>query len=73
MMEIFIIFWIICSVIFYGFSFGYFQREFKSFAEEGYWGDMTLCLLSSVFGPISLFVWFAAFNKRGVKHGLKFK
>lgn len=70
-MEYFVALWIACSVVTYGYSFGYFQRKFKYISDEQYRSDMLFCGFMSLFGPLSLAGYFAAFQKEGFRYGFK--
>lgn len=68
MNTVFLLFWIVCGVVTYGLTFGYYQREFSALAKEDYWRDLIFSTVFSLFGPISLFVVFISFR---YKHGFK--
>lgn len=65
-----VVFWVICGVLAYGYTFAYFQTEYKLIAEESYKSDKSFALEAFFFGPISLLV---CITRGDTKHGLKFK
>lgn len=70
-MEIFLIIgYLACSVLSYGMSMGYFQREFAEIAKETYHNDMAFSALFALFGPVNLVV--ALIMTGFGKHGLLF-
>lgn len=69
-MEFIIVFWIVCAVLDYGFSFAFLQREFELIAKEQRYKDMTHCFFWCLGGPLSLVATALTF---GFKHGIKFK
>jgi hypothetical protein len=66
-----IIAWAICSVISYGITLAYFQRNWPSHADEGYWQDVGFALFFSLFGPAALIV--ALFKSGLAMHGLQYR
>ena len=64
-----IVIWAVCGYIHYGWWFAYHQREFPSIAEESYSDDKHNALVTSLFGPIALFVDVIF---RQYKHGRKY-
>ena len=69
MLVLFILFWIICSMLSYGFSFGYFQRKYPVLTDDDYWEDMLFSFPYGILGPTALFV---IIFLKGYKYGLKF-
>ena len=67
--------WLACSVVIYGASFAYFQREYALLAEDDYAKDKSfsifLGVLGLISGPIGLALNYILFDK--FKHGLKWK
>lgn len=66
-----VVFWVVCSVLSYGFMFGMFQREFPTLAEEDYRRDMIFSAITSIIGgPVMLCgMWYKGWIP---EHGLKF-
>jgi len=65
-----VIFWALCSILSYGISLAYWQREFKSLAERDYVKDTIESAAFSLFGPLSLFLGYFLTHK--AKHGLMY-
>jgi hypothetical protein len=68
-MAIFILSWLVCSLLGYGWMFAYFQREYPILASNDYKKDLVNAALMSIFGPITVMV---ALVHGAYKHGLKF-
>jgi len=66
---IFSIFWSVCSILSYGFSLAYFQKEFPDISKDQYLDDICFSLRLSILGPVSLSV---IIQEKGYVHGLKF-
>ena len=49
--------WVVCGVLSFGLSFGYYQNAYPNIAEKGYLGDFMFSLLVSLLGPITLISW----------------
>lgn len=68
---LFILVWIICSILSYGIGFAYLQGKFKATAEEDYIENIiSNATFSMIGGPISLLVNILCSEK--FKYGLKF-
>ncbi len=67
-MILFIIMWVVTSVLAYGFSFAHFQRKYPSLAVRYYRIDMAFCLAMSIFPLVSFIsVFILGFYKYGLK------
>lgn len=64
------ILWVACSVIGYGYSFGYYQRRFPNIADFMYRADQRTCMLMAITGPVNLLALFACDM---YKHGTKWR
>lgn len=73
MMVLYVLGWLVCSMLSHGIIFAFLQREYDFIAQSLYWEDFAFsCVLSLLFGPIALFS--SLINcEFGLKHGLKFK
>ena len=69
MLVLFILFWVVCSVLSYGFLFGYFQRKYPLLTDDDYWEDMLFSFLCGIFGPSALLV---IIFLKAYEYGLKF-
>jgi len=70
MLELFILFWIVCGVLSYGLGFAYLQREYPIVAVKNYHSDMVDESIFALLGPFALF---STLFFWGYTHGLKFK
>lgn len=61
--------WIVCGVLAYGITLGYYQRKWKSIADETYYQDVGLSLFMFLLGPIGLL---SQLLYCGTEYGLKF-
>lgn len=68
-MIIFILFWLLCSVLAYGFTFAFMQGEVPETAKKCYRQDREMAFVMSLFGPLGLIV---IFSFGGIVHGLKY-
>jgi len=66
---LFILAWIICSILAYGFEFAYWQKKYPDYAKRDYQRDKDNAMLHSVLGPIWIVI-ILFFDMH--KHGLKF-
>lgn len=64
------LFWAVCGVLEFGFTFAYFQKEYERSAAKEYEIDRMNSVIYALFGPISLGV--SMFSGH-FKHGLKFR
>ena len=67
--------YLLCCFFSYGFAFADFQhvtRSLPEFQKRRYRGDLTLSILLSLAGPLSLFLIFFICSKCG-RHGFKIK
>lgn len=65
----YIIFYIICGILSYGFLFAYFQREYPTIAKKKFGRDSVFAHIMALFGPIALLDIFLTGT---YKHGLLF-
>lgn len=70
-MKYAIVGWIICGVLAYGLTFGYFQREYPYVAEKNRALYISFSLFVAAAGPIGLGV--AIVKSDFAKHGLKYR
>ena len=71
MMFIYCIIYLVCSVLSYGISFAYLQREYPIQAGMTRTSDMWFSIAVSLFGPLSLIINYTTTGL--AKHGLMFK
>lgn len=62
--------WIICGILSYGITFGYFQNKYPRMAEKRWVEDFRFAVFFGILGPIGLSVSFPLSGF--VKYGLKF-
>ena len=62
------VFWCVCGVLAYGYTYAFYQREFPRIAYKARRYDRRLALLAAVLGPIGLV---AAAAGGQLKHGVK--
>lgn len=67
---IFVMIWIICGILSYGFIFAYFQNEYIFIAKEEYNNDQKKAFTIALFGVCGLV---AVICLNGYKYGLKYK
>ena len=72
MVYLLVLFWIICGVASYGLMFAFFQRKYKSLAEEDYKKDRLEFFLLSLSGPINLIAVLYIIYNYGF-YGFKFR
>ena len=70
MIEFIILFWVLCSILVYGFQFAMWQKEFPSLAKEDYKSDKLRSLVISIGGPIILIIMLIEYD---CKYGLKYR
>lgn len=63
--------WILCGVVAYGISLGYWQNEWKELASRHARPDVRMSVFMGTLGPVGLIVIF--FFSSRVKHGLLWK
>jgi hypothetical protein len=51
-----VIVWIICGILAYGLTLGYFQREYPVIADADYAGDAGRALVFGCAGPLGLMI-----------------
>lgn len=67
-----IVLWLLCSILAYGGSFAYYQRNYPTLAKQSYRQEMGICMIMSLIGgPISLLV--TTFTSGFFEHGFKVK
>ena len=71
MAKLIIVIWIICGILTYGITFGYFQGGWPEISEKGYRQDMSFSVFFGLLGPIGLIISF--FISGFAEYGLKFK
>ena len=61
--------WLVCSILTYGITLAYFQREYYLISEQGYVGDVLFAIFLSLTGPFGLLVsyWLSGFARNGLK------
>jgi len=66
--------WVLCSIVAYGWSLGFFQWRFPSIAEENKRSDMWFFGLLSLLGPFNLiaFVIFLLCSRENMRPRFKF-
>lgn len=50
----FVVTWVISSIVAYGYTFAFWQKEFPLRAKDNYWEDVRDSLICSLWGPIAL-------------------
>ena len=69
-MRYFIVFWLICSVLAYGITLGYFLGKFKNNSMEDKGIYVLIAILYALLGPVGVFLSY--FMSGFAEHGLKF-
>ena len=64
-----IIIWVICGILAYGITFGYFQRKFPLLAKRSYMEDAGFATIIGIFGVVGLLlsVCLSGFCRYGLK------
>lgn len=66
--PLFVLLWLVSSVLTFGWNFAYFQREYPTLAEENYLADILFSLAISLFPFAGLFpVYLMDLHKHGWK------
>jgi hypothetical protein len=68
-----LIYYILCGIFGYGFSFAYFQGKFPVIAEKEYWTDFWMASIVGFFGPFGLIAIVIITIPDVFKYGLKFR
>lgn len=68
-----ILVWIVCGILAYGITYGYFHREYPLINHEKDIKRTTffISIVQAMAGPIGLVV--SIFSSKFIKHGMKFK
>lgn len=69
-MILFLIFWLVCSILAYGFCFSFYQNKYPIAAKNDYMEDVFYALLLSLFGPVAIIT---VILMKQYKYGLKFR
>lgn len=71
-LAILVVFYLICSVVCYGYVFGYWQGKYEIIAAQDYWFDMTFAMLWALAGPLGLLTAYILSKRALFKYKRKF-